>query len=148
MKARMRGRGSKESDAVLVKHLHSPMGLYGKLEAAGQGYYLVEVEFARLMSRIGFTDARMQALAYVATLREQLSHSGGCIVGDIDGMSLRGRPRRTRDLESTFLSFLITPADEGWCDADMMKRFRLALQLADQESFQAQAGKDAREARQ
>jgi hypothetical protein len=128
---------------VLVEHRHTPTGLYAQLVADGQGYYLVRVEFGSLAARLGFAAARMRALAYTVLLRQELGHADGCVLGDIDGVSRGGRPRRESVAENTFVSFLIASADGSGCGDAMTKRFRHALLWADQQWSETPAGKNA-----
>jgi hypothetical protein len=117
---------------ALVEYLHTTTGLHGTLEAEGQGYYLVRVEFDRLVPKAGFTDARRKALAYGGLLRERLIYAAGCVVGDMEGAVRRGRQPKP-DLESTFVSFLITSVYGSRSDADMAERFLRALKWANQQ---------------
>ncbi len=73
-----------------------------------------------------------------------MSQGKGYELGDTEDATRHGGRGRKRDLEATFLSFPITSADGLYHDADMRKRFRLALLRADQQWDQAQAGVDAR----
>jgi hypothetical protein len=123
---------------ALVEYLHTSTGLHGTIEADGQGYYLVRVAFDGLLPQLGFLAARQKALAYGVFVQEALNDRGGCFVGDIDGLSRRGRPRKKLDLERTFVSFLIKSDDGSGYDAFMAKRFRRSLRWADQ-LWQAQS---------
>jgi hypothetical protein len=135
--------GEGEPSGVLAQQRLGRTGLEVKLDKGFvEGTYAVYAEFDSLATQAGFTAARRTAGQYCALLKNQLSRSPGYHLGETEDATRSGDPRRRRDLEATFLSFVIETADGRYHDAALRQHFRLGLLRAGQAWDQAQARAD------
>jgi hypothetical protein len=140
MYGRVTEEGEEQAYALLGSHHMARQGLEVKLDRGfATGSYAVWVEYDQLAARVGFAAARRLAREYCTLLKSQVSQVSQYRPGKIDDLSQSDDPRRQRDLEGTFLSFVIKTDDGRYHDDAMRKDFQRALLRTGQAWDQAQA---------